>query len=233
MSLPIPLPLSDPLERHQTKKQHYTSNLTIAISSEALATLTRLCSLSAQRLLADSILNKFQPELLNHSPIFATWQLRHLLVARAASLDAKHFCIRAPAREHRRADDRRRPRSFEVRALPASHTSSRRKGERCQPKSQGLTVVMILSGSFGTRYLYGVLAGPKVISDALSRSSEHQFSLRHSTIHTLLSPPQSPDLALLHFGLWTMMTKSRIASRHDKGRTPGALHVTPRHGHAS
>ena len=34
---------------------------------------------------------------------------------------------------------------------------------------------MILSGSFDTRYLYGVLAGPKVISDALSRSSEHHI----------------------------------------------------------
>ena len=36
-------------------------------------------------------------------------------------------------------------------------------------------VVMILSGSFGTRYLYGVLAGPKVISYALARSSEHRI----------------------------------------------------------
>ena len=126
MSLPIPSPLSDPLERHQTEKQHHTSNVAIAISWEALATLTRLCSLSAERLWGDSMLNNGQPELLNHSPIFATWQLRHLLVARAASLDAKHFRTRAPAREHRRADDRRQPRSFEVRTLLASHTSSRR-----------------------------------------------------------------------------------------------------------
>ena len=34
---------------------------------------------------------------------------------------------------------------------------------------------MILIGSFDKRYLYGVLAGPKVISDALSRSSEHRI----------------------------------------------------------
>ena len=77
------------------------------------------------------------------------------------------------------------------------------KEERCQPKSQGLTVVMILSGPSDTRYLYGVLAGPKVTNDAPSRSSEHHIlfaALRNSHFDLATTVSRFCTLALRSLG---------------------------------
>ena len=102
-------------------------------------------------------------------------------------------------------------------------------------------VVMILSGSVGKRYIYGVLAGPKVITDALPRSSEHHIlfaALRNS--HFALATEVS-RFSTLEF--WSLGNDDEVkdsyglfattASRQDKGGTPGALHVTPCHGRAT